>query len=591
MDPITENECIAFQGSTTGLPTTEQATGRLSTLSSLPLSSYISSEYELLVAGEPRFGETAKGEKAFCRDFIEAYARNAEACLQQLTGRFAIALRSRTDPFLLIAVDRFASVPVFIARHGSGHVFAESARLLPAELRTGNKISKQALFNYLYFHMVPSPGSIYRDVSKIPPASYVRLELHRKESKLYWKPRFSESSGIPFATQADELRVTLERAVADSATGKTPGCFLSGGLDSSTVMGYLSHVTKAPVRAFTIGFDAPEYDETSYAQAAAEYFSADVSIYRMRPSDLRNAVIDIARAYDEPFGNSSALPTLFCARLARSQGIDTLLAGDGGDELFAGNSRYAKQKIFEAYFRIPATLRRAVLDRLGKENNGLGGLPGVRKLRSYIRQALIPLPDRLETYNHLFRFTTDRVFRKSFLSEVDVAKPIALLRERFDELEDASALNRMLYLDWKFTLADNDIRKVTTMCQSAGVNVEFPMLNNSLVEFSTTVPSKRKLRGTYLRYFYRKALRDFLPPAVLKKRKQGFGLPFGVWLVEDPELRAFAYDALSRLEQREIFRPSFISELKTATESEHAAYYGSMIWVMMMLEEWLHAHH
>ena len=158
MEPITENECIAFQGSTTGLPTTEQATGRLSTVSSLPLSSFISSEYELLVAGEPRFGATAKGEKAFCRDFIEAYARNAEACLQQLTGRFAIALRSRTDPFLLIAVDRFASVPVFIARHGSGHVFAESARLLPAELRTGNRISKQALFNYVYFHMVPSPG-------------------------------------------------------------------------------------------------------------------------------------------------------------------------------------------------------------------------------------------------------------------------------------------------------------------------------------------------------------------------------------------------------------------------------------------------
>jgi asparagine synthase (glutamine-hydrolysing) len=590
MDPITEKECIAFQGSTTGMPTTA-ATGRLSAISFLPLWSYISSEYELLVAGEPRFGAAVNGEEAFCRDFVDAYSRNAEACLQQLTGRFAIALRSRKDSFLLLAADRFASVPVFVARHGSGHIFAETARLLPAELRTGDSISKQALYNYIFFHMIPSPGSIYRNVSKIPPASYVRLEPRRKESTTYWKPRFNESSVTPFATQADELRVTLERAVAASATGKTPGCFLSGGLDSSTVMGYLSHVAKSPVRAFTIGFDAPEYDETSYAQAAAEYFSADLSIYRMGPSDLGNAVIDIARAYDEPFGNSSALPTLFCARLARSQGIDTLLAGDGGDEIFAGNERYAKQKIFEAYFRIPATLRRAVLDRLGKENSGLGGLPGIRKLSSYIRQALIPLPDRLETYNHLFRFTTDRIFRKTFLSEVDVAEPIALLRERFDELEDASALNRMLYLDWKFTLADNDIRKVTTMCQSAGVNVEFPMLNDSLVEFSTTVPSKRKLRGLYLRYFYRKALRDFLPPVVLNKRKHGFGLPFGVWLVEEPELRAFAYDALSRLEQRDIFRPSFISELKTATESEHAAYYGTMIWVMMILEEWLHAHH
>lgn len=591
MDPITKNKFSAFQGSTSDLPTTKQACGKRSDVSLLPLSSYVFSDYEILVAGNPRFASETNEQESFCRDFVDAYSRDAESCLQQVTGRFAIALRKRKEPVLIIAVDRFASVPVFVARHGSGHVFAESADLLPAELRTGDKISNQALYNYVFFHMIPSPGSIYRDVSKIPPANYVRLESGRTESRLYWKPRFGESSDISFAKQADQLYPALEQAVARAAVGNSPGCFLSGGLDSSTVVGCLSQATKSPVRAFSIGFDAPEYDETVYARAAAEHFSADLSTYRMRPSDLRNAIVDIAHAYDEPFGNSSALPTLFCARFARSQGIDTLLAGDGGDEIFAGNARYAKQKIFEAYFRIPAALRRAYLDRLGNENSRLDGLPGVRKLSSYVRQALIPLPDRLETYNHLFRFTTNKVFNQSFLADVDTAEPIALLRERYGELEDASALNRMLYLDWKFTLADNDLRKVSTMCQSAGVNVTYPMLDDALVQLSTTVPSNRKLRGTHLRYFYRKALRDFLPPAVLSKRKHGFGLPFGVWLVKEPELRAFAYDALSRLEERDIFKPSFIAEVKAATESEHAAYHGTMIWVMMMLEEWLHAHH
>ncbi len=591
MDIKTESDLSAFHGSTSGLPTANRTDDRHSHVSLLPLSSYVSPDYEILIAGKPRFGAAGSGEESFGQDFANAFSQNAESCLKQVTGRFAIALRSRKEQMLLVAVDRFASVPVFVARHGSGHVFAESASLLPAELRAGERISKQALFNYVFFHMIPSPGSVYSGVSKIPPASFVRLEPGREHSALYWKPHFSEKSDIPFAIQADELRDALERAVADTAARKSTGCFLSGGLDSSTVVGCLGNVTESPVRAFSIGFDAPEYDETSYAQAAAQHFAADLSTYRMRPSDLRDAIVDIANAYDEPFGNSSALPTLFCARFARSHGIDTLLAGDGGDELFAGNARYAKQKIFETYFRIPAVLRRAFFDRLGAEDSRLGRLPGISKLGSFVRQALIPLPDRLETYNHLFRFTADRVFTESFLSEIDVTEPITLLRERFDEPEDASALNRMLYLDWKFTLADNDLRKVTTMCRSAGVNVEYPMLHDSLVDFSTTVPSKRKLRRTYLRYFFRKALQDFLPPAVLSKRKHGFGLPFGVWLVEDPELRTFAYEALSRLDQRDIFRSSFISELKTATESQHAAYYGTMIWVMMMLEEWMHAHH
>jgi asparagine synthase (glutamine-hydrolysing) len=129
------------------------------------------------------------------------------------------------------------------------------------------------------------------------------------------------------------------------------------------------------------------------------------------------------------------------------------------------------------------------------------------------------------------------------------------------------------------------------MCQLAGVEVEFPFLDDKLVEFSTTVPSSRKLRGTYLRYFYRRSMRDFLPAEVLKKRKHGFGLPFGVWLVRDPELRNFAYDSLSRLQARNIITPDFISALQTATEQDHASYFGSMIWVLMMLEEWLAAHH
>ena len=232
-----------------------------------------------------------------------------------------------------------------------------------------------------------------------------------------------------------------------------------------------------------------------------------------------------------------------------------------------------------------------MMDAFARTKSPLLDLPGLSKVRSYVSQALIPLPDRLETYNYLHHFSIESVFNKQFLQDVDTEEPLNLLRERFAEATNASYLNRMLYLDWKFTLADNDLRKVNRMCEVAGVKVHFPFLDDELVTFSTRIASKRKLRGTALRHFFREAMRDFLPSEVLAKRKHGFSLPFGIWLIEDPNLRDFAYSSLRNLSQRDIFSPDFISRIRKAAEDEHAAYYGEMIWILIMLEEWLAAHH
>ena len=584
-----ETDQPAFCGTNHALPGVTGPTAPKSGVSLLPIATHVSHGFELLTIGQPRL---AGGKTESFKDaFIDAFLSKQLDCFKELSGRFAIALRRQSDSTLFLATDRFATIPIFFAKFEDHYVFAESATLLPEAMRTEQRISQQAVYNYLYFHMIPAPGSIYSNVHKALPASYLVLQHGQPRSGTYWQPAFNEDPRVSFGTQSEALHATLERAISDSAQQNTLGCFLSGGLDSSTVLGFLSKVTDGKARGFTIGFEAEAYDETKFAKAAADHFSARCDVYRMTASDLKSTIHDIAVAYDEPFGNSSALPTLLCARLAKSHGIDTLLAGDGGDELFAGNARYAKQKIFELYYKIPTAIRRHMFDRFGNANSRLKDIVGLRKLHSYVRQSLIPLPDRLETYNYLHHYPLERVFSKRFLSEVDTNEPMRLQRERYAEPVNASPLNRMLYLDWKFTLADNDLRKVTRMCQAADIQVEFPMLEDRLVDFSTEIPSSRKLRGTYLRYFYRKSMRNFLPPIVLEKRKHGFGLPFGVWLVEDPELRSFTYDALSRLEERDYFEPAFISELKTATEQEHAAYYGTMIWVMMMLEIWLSENH
>jgi asparagine synthase (glutamine-hydrolysing) len=300
---------------------------------------------------------------------------------------------------------------------------------------------------------------------------------------------------------------------------------------------------------------------------------------------------DLARSYDEPFGNSSAVPTLACARRAQADGIRVMLAGDGGDEIFAGNDRYARQGVFEHYWRIPAPLRARVIEPLAA---GLlpakGGITPLRKLRSYVEQARVPMPARLETYNFIERMTPQALFEPAFLARVDSGHPPAMLDAMYAEAPAHALVDRMMYLDWTITLSDNDLRKVGRMCGLAGIDVRYPMLDDALVDLSLRVPAQLKLKGRTLRWFYKQALRDFLPPEIIAKTKHGFGLPFGVWLSESAELQQLVYGSLEALKGRGILRPDFIDRLCASQRDEHAAYYGDLVWVLAILELWLTEH-
>jgi asparagine synthase (glutamine-hydrolysing) len=304
------------------------------------------------------------------------------------------------------------------------------------------------------------------------------------------------------------------------------------------------------------------------------------------------ALPKVAAAFDEPFGNSSALPAYFCARMAAADGIGVLLAGDGGDELFAGNTRYAGQKIFEDYRRAPEWMRTRVIEPLLK--NLPEKLPLVSKGRSFIRQANTTLPKRLQYYSFLEQNSPHEVFMPAFLNQVDKTRPMKLLNNIYQLPEQASTLNRMLFLDWQITLADNDLRKVTQACALADVKVRYPMLDDELVEFSTGIPTDRKLPGNTasgrnLRRFYKKALTGWLPKATINKGKHGFGLPFGVWMKNHRPLQELAFDNILKLKARGIFLPRFLDQAIASHRDGHAAYFGELVWVLTCLELWLSA--
>ena len=308
------------------------------------------------------------------------------------------------------------------------------------------------------------------------------------------------------------------------------------------------------------------------------------------PQDIAAAMPLLAAAYDEPFGNSSAVPSFYCASLAAADGVELLLAGDGGDELFAGNSRYVQQLTLEAYQRLPQGLRRHLLEPLLANSSWPGRVPLVRKAASYVKQARTPLPDRLEAWNHFVRTPPQSILHPEFLARVDAGAPLALLRRVYDRSSAGDAVDRMLELDWQQTLADNDLRKVVRTCELAGVNVRFPMLDDELAAFSTRVPATFKIRGLRLRDFYRRACRGLLPEATLRKRKHGFALPFGVWMTENEQLRAIGRQSLAAFRTRRWIREDYLDELVSRHGSEHAAYYGELIWVLVMLEQWLQSH-
>ena len=519
-----------------------------------------------------------------------AYKERGPEFLSGLSSGIAFALLDRAREEAVLAVDRFGLETLTFAPSDGGVVFASDGRALAAHPSVAREVDPQGVYDFIYFHVIPSPRSIFRGWRKLRPAEYVRFAGGETTAGVYWRPSYRESTRESESALIERYHETSReaiRACLDTSEGPV-GAFLSGGTDSSTVVGLLTEVRGEPARSYSIGFDVDGFDESSYARIAVERFGADHHEYTVTAEDVLEAAPRLARSYDEPFGNASAVASLYCARLAREDGIRTLFGGDGGDEIFAGNERYAKQKLFQHYESLPGPLRKALIEPIAQRTpDGLGPLS---KAGSYVRQARIPLPDRLETYNFVNRIGPETIFTSDFLASVDRDDPLELLRASYDGAPSDSVLHRLLYVDLKFTLADNDLRKVGRTCGMEGIDVRYPFLDPGLVDFANEVPPELKLKGQKLRYFFKRASEGFLPDEILTKKKHGFGVPCGRWMREVPPLKELAYDSLASLRRRGYLSPAFIDDLERLHHGEHGGYYGVMVWVLTMLELWHHYH-
>jgi asparagine synthase (glutamine-hydrolysing) len=521
------------------------------------------------------------------------YELEGPGFLRRLRGAFSIVLWDRRQRSLLLAVDHFGLRRLYYAVGGDGIAFASRIAAVRAAPGQESSIEPAAIFNYLNFGFIPAPRTPYTGIWRLPPGHVLQAQGGCVRLAPFWDMTYGEGRQREDRAAAAVYRLS-HQAVQDAFGRDNPketGAFLSGGTDSSTVVGLMTRLAGEPVHCFSIGFHEDRYDELRYAELAARQFGALHHTRIIKAEDALEALPDLVDAYDEPFGNNSAIGTFLCARMAREHGIRRLLAGDGGDEIFGGNERYRMDRIFARYSRVPAAIRHGLLEpALLHLPAGMPGILG--RAQRYVRRANIPNPRRFYSYEFHVAQNAETLLQDDFRRRVSMDAPWQVLEEYFARPRATSELNRLMYLDLKLTLGDNDLFKVTRTAEIAGIAVRFPFLALPLVEFTGSLPGKFKVRGTEKRYLFKQAFRSLLPAEILAKRKHGFGVPTAEWLRSHRGIREVARDTLldRRTAQRGYFRPGALERLFAEHAAETTPFYGDIIWSLLMLELWHRRH-
>jgi len=556
----------------------------------------LATDGSIIAAIEGHFSWRDAQTQAVARDrghataLISAFRTDGASLFRRLGGAFSLTVIDTANRHALIAIDRFGVHSMCYALASDGAlVFGSTADAVRAHPRVATTLRIQALYEYLTcVDRVPAPGTIYDEIGKLAPAEYVAFDGGRIVVRRYWDMPYRSRMGATKPALVAELMSKIKASVAAAVSEEAPhgvGTFLSGGLDSSTVTGLAAKLIPG-VKSFTIGFPIENYDETRYAELVARAFATTHCTYKITPKDVGDILLRSVGMYDEPFANSSAVPAYYCAKAAQDAGVEVMLAGDGGDELFGGNERYVKDRVFDHYLRIPATLRRALLEPLARAVPvGISFAP-LRKFARYVSRASLPVPDRI--LQGLFTsLTPETVFSPDALPLIDADATRALMRSIYDAPAEATKVQRMMWFDLRVILADGDLRKVGRMCELAGVRVRYPFLDEELAEFSAALPESLLLEGGELRSFYKQAMKGFLPDAVLVKEKHGFGLPYFDFVTSDPDLRDLFSDALDNLARRGLFRPEYLNAMAARLRARSSLPGDGVVWDFAVLELWL----
>lgn len=512
---------------------------------------------------------------------VHLYEEVGEECFSRLRGMFAIALWDRRRRRAILARDRLGKKPLFYRHLGSRLVFGSELKAVSAGSEESATLDATALADYVTFLYIPAPKSIYREVDKVRAAHYLVFSEQGIREQPYWDLSFAETEERSEQQWREAIMAALLESVRIRMMSEVPlGSFLSGGMDSSAVVACMARQQSQPVTTCTIGFKEERYSEIEHARAAAAHLHTNHCEDIVRP-DAAQITERLAWHYDEPFADSSAVPSYYVAKAARER-VTVALTGDGGDESFAGYKRYL-YSMEDEHLRLmfPAFFRRSVIGPLGDFYPQLEGAPRFFRAKSTLQRIA---RDPLEAY--LDRITVPEWVRTSMLSEDVIEQlrdydPLEQFRDHYRRADGRDTLSRLQYLDVKTYLPDDICVKMDRATMAVSLEARCPFLDHKLMELAARIPPHLRLRNRSGKYILRKTISPMFPPGFLERPKQGFGVPVAEWFRAD--LRDWAEAIL--------FDPNGLFNLKhlrriwdrhQARTQDHSA----ILWGVFMFRQW-----
>jgi asparagine synthase (glutamine-hydrolysing) len=524
---------------------------------------------------------------------LHLYEEKGDAAVAELDGMFAFALWDAPKRRLLLARDRTGKKPLFYHDGPRVFAFASEVKALLSHPDVPHERDTRALPLYLTYGYVPTPGSFYAGIRALPPAhTLVATESATEEPRRYWRARFTSgggprgadaeappASGVP---AEERFRSLLQAAVERRLVADVPlGAFLSGGLDSSTVVALMARAAPQRVKTFTIGFAGhPEYDERPHARLVAEHFATEHTEFVVEPKAL-DLVDRLVFHHDGPFGDSSAVPTFLLSELTRTR-VTVALNGDGGDEVFAGYLRLYGGALSE---RVPRALFRAAAAVLGLLPEPSDRKHPLRFAKRFAEAGRLPLLERYLRWNAYFPDELPRLLRPEVANGLDRQTLLASFRDGHDA-GDGSTLARLLQLNFETYLVDDLLVKMDRMSMAHGLEARSPFLDTAVVEFGASLPDAERMRFGKGKLLLRRAMREVLPAAILERGKMGFGAPLGAWFRSD--LAGFVGERLADPGSPlyEYLRKEAVDEV-IARHGAARADLSAQIWSLLTLESWL----
>lgn len=524
--------------------------------------------------------------KSDTETIVHLYEDLGPDCLKHLNGMFALAIWDARHERLLLARDRLGKKPLVYFHDGNRLLFGSELKSILTAPGVPRELDPTALDQYLTYQYVPHPRTIFQGIAKLPPAHFALFERGRLMLQCYWRPDFNVEKPLPAAEYRRQLREALTSAVRMRLESEVPlGAFLSGGVDSSIVVGLMQQAAQQQVKTYSIGFPVREFDETHYAWQVARHLGTDHHQFQVEPNAIE-ILPKLVWHYDEPFADSSAIPTYYVSQFTRRD-VTVALSGDGGDELFAGYPRYRAVQLGQWFDKLPEELRRlAGLNFWARLPTGGSQKSPTRRLKRLL-EGLSQSPQR-RYFDWISIFNESRraaLYREEFLARLPNADPFDFLAAAFARVDRRDRITSASLADLTTYLPCDLMTKVDIASMANGLECRQPFLDYRVVELAAAMPVALKFRRLRGKRILLETFGDLLPMAVRRRRKMGFGVPLGHWFRN--ELKTYAQDVL--FDPRTLARPYFRPEAVQALWDEHQAGrfdHSARLWALLFLELW-----